>query len=102
MHCYVVVSQRQRALKLVEQRTAQLRQREQELRGTHGQLRSVLNAATQVAIIATDLRGVITTFNAGAEQMLGFEAQEVLGHLTLESLHLAPELEARAAQLSDK
>ena len=97
---YVVVSQRQRALKLVEQRTAQLRQREQELRGTHGQLRSVLNAATQVAIIATDLRGVITTFNAGAEHMLGFEAQEVLGHLTLESLHLAPELEARAAQLS--
>lgn len=97
---YVVVSQRQRALKLVEQRTAQLRQREQELRGTHGQLRSVLNAATQVAIIATDLRGVITTFNAGAERMLGFEAQEVLGHLTLESLHLAPELEARAAQLS--
>jgi diguanylate cyclase (GGDEF)-like protein/PAS domain S-box-containing protein len=97
---YVVVSQRQRALKLVEQRTAQLRQREHELRGTHGQLRSVLNAATQVAIIATDLRGVITTFNAGAEQMLGFEAQEVLGHLTLESLHLAPELEARAAQLS--
>ncbi|MGY2330113.1 sensor domain-containing diguanylate cyclase [Pseudomonas sp. SDT2931_S440] len=97
---YVVVSQRQRALKLVEQRTAQLRQREQELRGTHGQLRSVLNAATQVAIIATDLRGVITTFNAGAEQMLGFEAQEVLGHLTLESLHLAPELEARVAQLS--
>ncbi|WP_439856482.1 sensor domain-containing diguanylate cyclase [Pseudomonas yamanorum] len=97
---YVLVSQRQRALKLVEQRTAQLRQREQELRGTHGQLRSVLNAATQVAIIATDLRGVITTFNAGAERMLGFEVDEVLGHLTLESLHLAPELEARAVQLS--
>ncbi|WP_421551508.1 sensor domain-containing diguanylate cyclase [Pseudomonas yamanorum] len=97
---YVLVSQRQRALKLVEQRTAQLRQREQELRGTHGQLRSVLNAATQVAIIATDLRGVITTFNAGAERMLGFESDEVLGHLTLESLHLAPELEARALQLS--
>lgn len=97
---YVLVSQRQRALKLVEQRTAQLRQREQELRGTHGQLRSVLNAATQVAIIATDLRGVITTFNAGAERMLDFEVDEVLGHLTLESLHLAPELEARAVQLS--
>ncbi|NWE75497.1 sensor domain-containing diguanylate cyclase [Pseudomonas yamanorum] len=97
---YVLVSQRQRALKLVEQRTAQLRQREQELRGTHGQLRSVLNAATQVAIIATDLRGVITTFNAGAEKMLGYDVEEVLGHLTLESLHRAPELENRAAQLS--
>jgi diguanylate cyclase (GGDEF)-like protein/PAS domain S-box-containing protein len=97
---YMLVSQRQRALRLVEQRTAQLRQREQELRGAHGQLRSVLNAATQVAIIATDLRGVINTFNAGAEQMLGFEADQVVGHLTLESLHLAPELEARAMQLS--
>ena len=69
---YVLVSQRQRALKMVEQRTQELRDREQELRGTHGQLRGVLDAATQVAIIATDLRGVISTFNAGAEQMLGY------------------------------
>ncbi|KMT56672.1 sensor domain-containing diguanylate cyclase [Pseudomonas fildesensis] len=97
---YVLVSQRQRALKLVEQRTVQLRQREQELRGAHGQLRSVLNAATQVAIIATDLRGVINTFNAGAEQMLGFKAEQVLNRSTLESLHVAAELEARAASLS--
>jgi diguanylate cyclase (GGDEF)-like protein/PAS domain S-box-containing protein len=97
---YVLVSQRQRAVKLVEQRTVQLRLREQELRGAHGQLRSVLNAATHVAIIATDLRGVINTFNAGAEQMLGFTAEQVLGKLTLESLHLASELEARAASLS--
>ncbi|MGY2291662.1 sensor domain-containing diguanylate cyclase [Pseudomonas sp. SDO528_S397] len=97
---YMLVSQRQRALKLVDQRTAQLRQREQELRGAHGQLRSVLNAATQVAIIAIDLRGVITTFNAGAERMLGYTAHEAMGHLTLESLHLAPELQARAAYLN--
>ncbi len=97
---YVLVSQRQRALKLVEQRTVQLRQREQELRGAHGQLRSVLNAATQVAIIATDLRGVINTFNAGAERMLGFKAEQVVGKLTLESLHLAAELQARSASLS--
>lgn len=54
---YVLVSQRQRAVRLVQQRTGQLHQREYELRGAHGQLRSVLNAATQVAIIATDLRG---------------------------------------------
>lgn len=97
---YVLVSQRQRALMLVEQRTAQLRLREQELRGAHGQLRSVLNAATHVAIIATDLRGVINTFNAGAERMLGFKGEHVVGRLTLESLHLASELEARAARLS--
>ncbi|WP_248750217.1 GGDEF domain-containing protein [Pseudomonas sp. MWU15-20650] len=97
---YVLVSQRQRALRLVEQRTEQLRSREQELRGAHGQLRSVLNAATQVAIIATDLRGVISTFNAGAEHMLGFKAKQVLGLMTLENLHVAAELDARAAHLS--
>lgn len=97
---YVLVSQRQRALKMVEQRTQELRAREQELRGTHGQLRGVLNAATQVAIIATDLRGVISTFNAGAEQMLGYPSVEVIGHMTLENLHLPRELAARSAELS--
>jgi diguanylate cyclase (GGDEF)-like protein/PAS domain S-box-containing protein len=97
---YVLVSQRQRALRMVEQRTQELHAREQELRGTHGQLRGVLNAATQVAIIATDLRGVISTFNAGAEQMLGYSSAEVVGRMTLENLHFPRELLARAAELS--
>ncbi|WP_426234815.1 sensor domain-containing diguanylate cyclase [Pseudomonas sp. TWP3-2] len=97
---YVLVSQRQRALRLVEQRTQELHASEQELRGTHGQLRGVLNAATQVAIIATDLRGVISTFNPGAEQMLGYRSEEVVGRMTLENLHFPRELIARAAELS--
>ncbi|WP_454834686.1 sensor domain-containing diguanylate cyclase [Pseudomonas lini] len=97
---YVLVSQRQRALKMVAQRTQELHDREQELRGTHGQLRGVLDAATQVAIIATDLRGIISTFNAGAEQMLGYFSAQVVGHMTLENLHLPRELEARSAELS--
>lgn len=97
---YVLVSQRQRALHLVEQRTQELHESEQELRGTHGQLRGVLNAATQVAIIATDLRGVISTFNPGAEQMLGYRSDEVVGRMTLENLHFPRELMARAAELS--
>ncbi len=97
---YVLVSQRQRALKLVAQRIEELHAREQELRGTHGQLRGVLDAATQVAIIATDLRGVISTFNAGAEHMLGYASAEVVGHMTLESLHFPRELTARSAELS--
>ncbi|WP_433899284.1 sensor domain-containing diguanylate cyclase [Pseudomonas sp. PSE1(2024)] len=97
---YVLVSQRHRALRMVELRTQELHEREQELRGTHGQLRGVLNAATQVAIIATDLRGVINTFNPGAEQMLGYLSSEVVGHMTLENLHFPRELVARAAELS--
>ncbi|VVM75900.1 diguanylate cyclase [Pseudomonas fluorescens] len=97
---YVLVSQRQRALKMVEQRTQELHARERELRGTHGQLRGVLDAATQVAIIATDLRGIISTFNAGAEQMLGYTSAQAVGHMTLENLHLPRELVARSAELS--
>ncbi|HJR29316.1 MAG TPA: diguanylate cyclase [Pseudomonas sp.] len=97
---YVLVSQRQRALKMVEQRTQELHDREQELRGTHGQLRGVLDAATQVAIIATDLRGIISTFNAGAEHMLGYSSAQAVGHMTLENLHLPRELEARSVELS--
>ena len=99
---YVLVSQRQRALRMVELRTQELHEREQELRGTHGQLRGVLNAATQVAIIATDLRGVINTFNPGAEQMLGYRSAEVVGHMTLENLHFPRELVARSAELSTR
>ncbi|MBV4552888.1 diguanylate cyclase [Pseudomonas sp. SWRI102] len=97
---YTLVSQRQRALALVDQRTRELHARESELRGTHGQLKGVLDAATQVAIIATDLRGIITTFNAGAEQMLGYQGCDVLQSMTLESLHVPRELQERSAQLA--
>ncbi|MFJ3525456.1 diguanylate cyclase [Pseudomonas sp. NPDC090203] len=97
---YALISQRQRALRLVEQRTLMLRQREQQLRNAHGQLRNVLDAATQVAIIATDLEGVITTFNIGAEKMLGYSSAHVCGQLTLRQLHLPSELAEHVCELS--
>jgi diguanylate cyclase (GGDEF)-like protein/PAS domain S-box-containing protein len=97
---YVLFSQRQRALRLVEQRTLMLRQREQQLRNAHGQLRNVLDAATQVAIIATDLEGVITTFNIGAERMLGYSSTHACGQLTLRQLHLPSELAEHVCELS--
>ncbi|KJK19345.1 diguanylate cyclase [Pseudomonas sp. NPDC087612] len=99
---FSLFGQRQRALTLVEQRTAELRVSEQSLRDTHNQLRSVLDAATQVAIIATSLRGVISTFNAGAERMLGYHSAEVIGRLTLEELVSPEELQARARALSQR
>ena len=85
---YSLVNQRQRALLLVERRTAELR--------------SVLNAATQVAIIATNLRGVISTFNVGAQKMLGYSGDQVLGQFTLGDLHLGTELLAHGEQLSQR
>ncbi|MFJ4344050.1 diguanylate cyclase [Pseudomonas sp. NPDC089401] len=97
---YSLFSQRLRALNLVEQRTAALQVSEQSLRDTHNQLRSVLDAATQVAIIATSLKGVVSTFNAGAERMLGYTASEAIGHLHLEDLVLPEELNQRSHALS--
>ncbi|MBK5001571.1 diguanylate cyclase [Pseudomonas sp. S31] len=96
---YSLFSQRQRALAVVEQRTAELRISEQTLRDTHNQLRSVLDAATQVAIIATSLKGLITTFNAGAERMLCHAASDVVGQMRLEALVLPSELDSRAHAL---
>jgi len=63
-------------------------------------LTSVLNAASEVSIIATDLNGVITVFNRGAERLLGFEAEEVVGQLTPAVFHLPDEIMARSAELS--
>ncbi len=42
-------------------------------------LDGVLAAATEHSIIATDPDGTITTFNQGAERMLRYSAEEVVG-----------------------
>ncbi|MBD1588742.1 diguanylate cyclase [Pseudomonas typographi] len=99
---YNLVSQRQRALQLVARRTLELSASEQRLRNTHGQLRSVLDAATEVAIIATDLGGLITTFNAGAERMLRYHSEQVIGRLNLGDLHVHHELRERVRQRAEQ
>jgi PAS domain S-box-containing protein len=64
------------------------------------QLEAIVDASTQVAIISTDLQGVITLFNTGAEQMLGYAAEELVGLQTPERFHLESEVLLRAGQLS--
>lgn len=65
-------------------------------------LSSVLDAATEVSIIATDAQGVITVFNRGAQLFLGYRADEVVGKQTPALFHLAPEVAARSAKLSQE
>ncbi len=50
-------------------------------RSASAQLRSMLDSATEVAIISMDLSGHVTMFNPGAQQMLGYDEQEMLGQL---------------------
>ncbi|WP_374980323.1 diguanylate cyclase [Pseudomonas solani] len=74
---------------------------ELQLALAHGQLRGVLDAATQVSIIATDLDGFVLQFNVGAERMLGYSAAEMVGKRP-RMLHLEAEIQARCEALSKR
>ncbi|HTZ22260.1 MAG TPA: PAS domain S-box protein, partial [Opitutaceae bacterium] len=81
---------------------AERKQAEDELVDLGNRLNSVLNAATQVAIIATDPQGTITVFNSGAEKMLGYPAEEMVGKQTPQAFHLESEVVRRGEELSAK
>ena len=69
-----------------------------EVRATRDRLAGVLAAATGNAIIAMDLDGTITVFNPGAERMLGYRADEVVGAARPELMLDLDELAAIAAE----
>jgi PAS domain S-box-containing protein len=60
---------------------------------------AIFNSAN-FSIIATDEKGVIQLFNAGAERMLGYTAAEVVNKITPADIHDPQEVIARAAALS--
>ncbi|MFC3625787.1 CHASE domain-containing protein [Vogesella amnigena] len=63
-------------------------------------LGDVLRAASELSIIATDCDGLITIFNTGAEQMLGWTAAEMVGKQTPAVIHVPEEVAARGRELS--
>ncbi len=65
-------------------------------------LSNVLDAATEVSIIATDPQGIITVFNRGAELLLGYSADQVVGKHTPALFHLTSEITARGLALSQE
>lgn len=74
---------------------------ERELVQTKSRLQAVLDAATQAAIISTDEQGSIVLFNSGAERMLGYTADEMIGK-SPEVFHLRSEVEERGKVLSER
>ncbi len=77
----------------------EMKKANEEIANAHLQLKNVFNSATQVGIIATDLDGKITIFNPGAERMLGYSSEEVIGKQS-DIFHLDSEVKQRAAELS--
>ncbi|MBN3518810.1 PAS domain S-box protein [Algoriphagus lutimaris] len=65
-------------------------------------LDDVFNASSEVSVIATDLEGVITVFNKGAEKMLGYTSDEMVGKHTLRIIHSQEEVEKAALELSEE
>ncbi|MDA8243753.1 MAG: PAS domain S-box protein [Elusimicrobia bacterium] len=78
------------------------RKAETGLADANARFQSVLDSATQISIIATDLKGTIILFSAGAERMLGYTAVETVGKATPELIHLPEEISARGEELSAK
>lgn len=64
------------------------------------QYKDVVDAASEVSIIAANIDGIITLFNSGAEKMLGYTASELVGTDNFALFHSAAEIKQRSAELT--
>lgn len=70
-----------------------------EINASRKLLNDVLRSATEVSIIATDNKGIITVFNRGAELMLGYSAAEMIGKQTPAIIHDMGEMKNRIIEI---
>ena len=85
-----------------KQATAAIKSLNDRLEERMAKLQNVLDAATQVSIIATDTEGTIQIFNSGAERMLQYQASEMEGVRMLEVIHDSAECAERSQLLSSQ
>ncbi len=76
-----------------------LRDSLRKIRHNEVQLGQLLDSASGTAFIATDLEGIITWFSPGAEQLLGYSAEDVVGRTTPMPFHESREILSRAQKL---
>ncbi|WPR72762.1 PAS domain S-box protein [Flavobacterium sp. NG2] len=75
---------------------------EMQLANTIAYNEAIMEASTQVAIIGTDINGIITTFNEGAEQLLGYDATELIKKETPQIIHIQEEIEKASKALFEE
>jgi PAS domain S-box-containing protein len=66
---------------------------------TSADLKAILES-TEFSIIASDLNGKVTHFNKGAESLLGFKAEEIIGNRFPETIHVTDEVIKYTKELS--
>ncbi|MBF0469510.1 MAG: PAS domain-containing protein, partial [Desulfamplus sp.] len=70
-----------------------------KFQSANAERQAVLDAATQLSIIATDLDGTITLFSPGATTLLGYSAFEMEEKRNIASIHLVEEIRYHGEQL---
>jgi PAS domain S-box-containing protein len=78
------------------------KQAQLQLFKTSSLLRTILDSAAEIAIIATDPDLTVKVFNAGAERLLGYASEEVVGCATPLRVHEADELRQLSAEVGAK
>ena len=72
---------------------------EKKLAEALNKIQGLIDASTHVSIIETDLTGTITTFNKGAENLLGYTFEEILNLKSLTVIHVKDEILKREEQI---
>ncbi|MFH0976151.1 MAG: PAS domain S-box protein [Spirochaetota bacterium] len=73
---------------------------EDDLRTSRKILSEIFRAASDFSIIATNMDGIITTFNRGSEIMLGYSEEELAGKQSVLRLHVESEIAVRSKELT--
>ena len=80
--------------------TKELKDTRDELEKLNQQLVAISEADIPVAMVISDVHGTIVHFSKGAERLLGYSAEEVIGKKPITMLHLPAEIMQRSAELS--
>ena len=81
--------------------TAQ-KEAEQQLEQNNAKMKALFEASTHVALIETDQHGLITMFNKGAENLLGYSADEMVNLQSPAAFHLEKEVRERSQEILEE
>ena len=76
-------------------------QNQQKIQDSPSKLQSISSATTQISIVGRDNQGLITSFNIGAEKLLEYSVNEILGK-NIQLLHLSSEFGLYNQEIDNK
>jgi len=80
----------------------QLDETERKYRETDARLQKILDCAVDVAIVTTDIEGIVTSFNQGAQRLSGWDASEAIGRKAREVLYMPAGEETERAHVIER